>query len=417
MMVAQHLYEGIELGNDVITGLITYMRTDSTRTSPGAIDHVRNYIKNAPDLGAKFLSSEVKNYITAKSAQDAHEAVRPTDVIRTPESVAEHLTKDQLRLYSMIWQKFVSSQMADEISDITTVEIKAGNYGFRVSGRIIRFAGFAEVYSSDDKKKKDGRLPEVAEGDVLDLKSIEPEQHFTQPPSRFSDATMVKVLEESGVGRPSTYAPTIQTILKRFYVVRVNKALKPTDLGLLVNDVMKAHFATLVNQEFTAHMEDSLDKVSSAELNWKLMLKEFYDPFIESVEKAAINIEEMRNVLDEPTDYVCEKCGRKMVKKIGRYGYFLACPGFPECKNAKAIPIGPCPTCGEGHVIMRATKRGRPFYGCDRYPECEFSTWDKPTGELCPVCGKILLEKSSKEKGKFIGCSSCDFEEEANKTA
>ncbi len=415
MMVAQQLYEGIELGNDVITGLITYMRTDSVRSSPAAVEQARAHVEKT--LGKEYLSPEIRSYATAKSAQDAHEAIRPTDVTRTPESVAQYLSKDQLRLYTLIWQKFVSSQMADEISDVTTIEIQAGDYGFRVNGRIIRFNGFAEVYNFDDKKKKDTKVPEVAAGEPVTIRSLEPEQHFTQPPPRFSDATMVKVLEESGVGRPSTYAPTIQTLLKRFYVVRLNKALKPTDLGILVNDVMTSHFSTLVDQDFTAGMEENLDKVSSSELNWKLMLKEFYDPFIQTVEKAVSNIEEMKNVLDEPTDYVCEKCGRKMVKKIGRHGYFLACPGFPECRNAKAIPIGPCPTCETGHVIMRATKRGRPFYGCDRYPECEFSTWDKPTGELCPECGKIMLEKSSKEKGKFTGCSSCDYEKESSKTA
>ena len=417
MLIAQQLYEGIELGNDVITGLITYMRTDSTRISDLALDQVRNYIKESGSLGEQYLSPEPRQYKASKSAQDAHEAIRPTDPARTPESIASFLTRDQLKLYTIIWQKFVSSQMADEVADYTTVDVNAAGVLFRISGRIVKFSGFTEVYNPEEKKKKDTRLPEFQEGEELKLISTHPEQHFTQPPPRYTDASMVKVLEESGVGRPSTYAPTIQTLLKRFYVVRVQKALKPTELGVLVERIMGEHFKTLVNQEFTAGMENNLDLISNSELNWVEMLRQFYEPFIITVEDAANNIEDLKSALDEPTDYVCEKCGRNMVKKIGKNGYFLACPGFPECRNARAIPLGPCPLCEDGSVIMRATKRGRPFYGCSRYPECEFSTWDKPTGELCPVCGKILLEKSSREKGKFVGCSACDYEEESTKTA
>ncbi len=413
MMIAQQLYEGIELGNENITGLITYMRTDSTRISPQAVDHVREYIKNRSDLGERYLPPEPRTYRSSRSAQDAHEAIRPTDPSRDPASVASFLTKEQLKLYTMIWEKFVSCQMSDEISDHTSADIESGRYLFRASGRVVKFPGFTAILSQEEKKKKEKKtyLTTLKEGDELKLKSTHPEQHFTQPPPRYTDASMVKVLEESGVGRPSTYAPTIQTLLKRFYVSRVQKALKPTDLGRLVYETMNKHFANLVDLNFTARMEGELDLVSASNLNWVDMLKNFYDPFIGTVEHAREHMDEMRNILDEPTDQVCEKCGKPMVKKIGRNGYFLACSGFPDCKNARAIPLGPCPKCDTGHVIQRATKRGRPFFGCDRYPECDFSTWDKPTGGVCPVCGKILLEKSSREKGKYTGCSACDYED------
>lgn len=413
MLIAQQLYEGIELGGDVITGLITYMRTDSTRVTPEAISRVREYIEKNPKLGSDFLAAEPRTYKSSKSAQDAHEAVRPTDPMRHPDDISQHLSKDQLKLYSMIWQKFVSSQMADEVADYTSVDINAGNLLFRASGRIVKFQGFTAIFNPEDKKKKEksSTLPVLKEGDELTFKSSHPEQHFTQPPPRFTDASMVKILEESGVGRPSTYAPTIQTLLKRFYVTRIQKALKPTELGKLVNDTMLKHFTSLVDVQFTAKMEDELDRVSGSELNWVEMLREFYSPFKDTVEHAQENMDEMRNILDEPTDLVCEKCGRPMVKKIGRNGYFLACSGFPECKNAKAIPLGKCPKCETGDVIQRATKLGRPFFGCSTYPDCDFSTWDRPTGGECPQCGKILLEKSSREKGKYVGCSACDYEE------
>ncbi|MCB1167574.1 MAG: type I DNA topoisomerase [Leptospiraceae bacterium] len=418
MMVAQQLYEGLELANGVVTGLITYMRTDSTRINPAAVDQVRSYITDKH--GADYLSPDIRQYKSNKSAQDAHEAIRPTDPTRTPESIQSILSRDQFRLYQLIWQKFVSSQMSDEIADHTSVDIEAGKYGFRANGRIVKFAGFSIVFSPEEaKKKKDkDKLPDLEEGDSLKLMKVSPEQHFTQPPARYNDASMVKTLEESGVGRPSTYAPTIQTLLKRYYVTRVQKALKPTELGLLVNDTMVNHFPHMVNTEFTAKMEDDLDRVANSDLQWTSMLQEFYAPFSKTIQDAQENIEEMRNVLDEPTDLVCEKCGRNMVKKIGRNGYFLACPGFPECKNARAIPLGPCPSCENGEVIQRATKRGRAFYGCTNYPDCEFSSWDRPVeGRLCPKCGKLLLEKSSREKGKYVACSSCDFEELAEQTA
>lgn len=411
MMVAQQLYEGVELDDGTLTGLITYMRTDSTRVAPTAIDTVREYIGGSPHLGAEYLSTEVRIYKSGKQAQDAHEAIRPTDPNRTPEAIQKNLSRDQFRLYQLVWQKFVSSQMADEIADHTSIDIQAGSYLFRATGRLVKFPGYTAVFNQEEKKKKEAILPELTEGEILQLKKMIHEQHFTQPPPRFTDASMVKTLEECGVGRPSTYAPTIQTLLKRFYVVRVQKSLKPTELGSLVNSVMVAHFPELVDTEFTARMEDELDQIANSSLDWVEMLRRFYSPFTKTLENAAENIAEMRNILDEETDYVCEKCGRKLVKKIGRNGYFLACPGFPECRNARAIPLGKCPVCEDGEVIQRATKRGRPFYGCSRYPDCDFSTWDRPLeDEYCPECGKILLEKSSREKGKYIGCSVCSYE-------
>ncbi len=415
MMVAQQLYEGLELGGTT-TGLITYMRTDSTRVSPGAVDQLRGYIKES--LGENYLSSEVRQFKSSKSAQDAHEAIRPTDPARHPDDIQKYLSKEQYRLYRMIWENFVASQMADEVSDQTTAEIAGDGLVFRANGRKVKFAGFTEIQSADEKKKKEKEteLPALESGQTVVLEKATPEQHFTQPPPRFTDASMVKTLEESGVGRPSTYAPTIQTLLKRYYVVRKQRSLQPTELGKLVNSVMAVHFRELVDSGFTARMEDDLDRIASSELAWQDMLKTFYSPFVDILKNATEQIGEMRNVLDEVTEYVCEKCGRQMVKRIGRNGYFLACPGFPECKNAKPIPLGKCPKCAEGLVVQKATRRGRPFFSCNRYPECDFSTWDKPTGELCPKCGKLLLEKSSREKGKYVACSSCDFEE-AEKSA
>jgi DNA topoisomerase-1 len=410
MMVAQQLYEGLDVGGTT-TGLITYMRTDSTRVSPQAVDQLRDYIKEK--FGETYVSAEVRVFKSSRSAQDAHEAIRPTDPSRHPDDIVKHLSKEQYRLYRMIWENFVASQMADEVSDQTTLEVMSGGVVFRANGRKVKFPGFTEVQSLDEKKKreKESELPPLDVGSTVVLDSTSPEQHFTQPPPRFTDASMVKSLEESGVGRPSTYAPTISTLLKRYYVVRKQRALQPTELGKLVNGVMAVHFRDLVDTRFTARMEDDLDRIAAHDLTWQDMLQAFYSPFTTVLKDAAEQIGEMRNVLDEVTEYVCEKCGKNMVKRIGRNGYFLACPGFPECKNAKPIPLGPCPKCESGLVVQKATKRGRPFFSCNRYPECDFSAWDKPTGELCPKCGKILLEKSSRDKGKYTACSSCDFEQ------
>ncbi len=426
MMVAQQLYEGIELEGGQVTGLITYMRTDSTRVSPQATEQVREYIGQT--FGPEYLSPEVRVYKTSKSAQDAHEAIRPTDPNLSPERVAGFLSRDQLKLYTLVWQKFVSSQMADEISDQTAVDIAAGRAIFRATGRTVKFPGFARVFGAEelekeekgeaaDKKKKEATLPPLAENDELELKKLEPEQHFTQPPPRYTDASMVKALEECGVGRPSTYAPTLSTLLKRYYVTRLQRALKPTVLGKMVDGIMGDHFPDLINTSFTAQMEDDLDRVARSDLDWVQMLRTFYGPFAGVLKNAHEAIGEMKGALDEPTDYVCEKCGRNMVKKLGRKGYFLACPGFPECRNAKPIPLGPCPKCADGMIIQRATKRGRAFFGCSRYPECDFSTWDKPAEHNCPQCGKLMFEKSSRERGRYVACAACGYEEGASQSA
>ncbi|MBX7056789.1 MAG: type I DNA topoisomerase [Leptospirales bacterium] len=426
MMVAQQLYEGIELEGGVATGLITYMRTDSTRVSPQAIEHVREFI--AGQFGREYLSAEPRVYKTSRSAQDAHEAIRPTDPAWTPDRVAPFLSRDQMKLYQLVWQKFVSSQMSDEIADHTSVDIAAGRAIFRATGRTVKFPGFARVFGGEegerdeksekaDKKKKEALLPPLAENDPLQLKKLEPEQHFTQPPPRYTDASMVKALEECGVGRPSTYAPTLSTLLKRYYVTRLQRALKPTELGRMVDRIMGDHFPDLINTSFTAQMEDNLDRVARNDLDWVEMLRSFYGPFAGVLKNAHETIGEMKNALDEPTDHVCEKCGRNMVKKLGRKGYFLACPGFPECRNAKPIPLGPCPKCADGQIIQRSTKRGRAFFGCSRYPECDFSTWDKPAEHNCPQCGKLLFEKSSRERGRYVACAACSYEEAASQSA
>lgn len=421
MMVAQQLYEGIEIDGSPV-GLITYMRTDSTRVSPEALNQVRSFIEKT--YGKEMLSEKPRIFSKAsKNAQEAHEAIRPTNVEFTPEKIERFLNKDQFKLYQLIWNKFVASQMAEEIAELTSIDIigkkDSDEYLFRANFKKVKFKGFTLIYN-DEEDKDNFREFSIQEGDIVKLQNIKPIQHFTQPPSRYTDATMVKALEESGVGRPSTYAPTIQTLLKRYYVVRQQRALKPTELGMLVNKMLIKFFPEMVDIQFTAKMEEELDQIANSELNWVDMLKKFYYPFMETVENALKNMESLKTYLDEPTDIKCEKCGRPMVKKIGKKGYFLACTGFPECMNAKSIPLGKCPVCEKGDVVLKNTrkKQSRPFYGCSRYPECQFTTWDKPVeGRTCPKCGKLLLEKSDKEKGKYIACSSCDYQESESKTA
>ncbi len=409
MMIAQQLYEGLEVPGAGMTGLITYMRTDSTRVSPAVIEQTRDYIRK--NIGEQYLSSHVRLYKSKKSAQDAHEAIRPTNPLLAPEKLQSALSSDQFRLYRMIWGQFIASQMAEEVSLITTIDIAAGEGIFRASGVTVKFSGFthlAGLYEAK-KAKKENRLPKVEKGDKLKLKKFQPEQHFTQPPPRYTDATIIKTLEESGVGRPSTYAPTIQTLLKRYYVTRVQRAFQPNEIGFIVNDIINKHFPRLVDIAFTAQMESELDLIAKSDLHWEEMLRAFYNPFLITVQAAAENIEDMKSALDEPTEYVCDKCGTNMVKRLGRNGYFLACPRFPDCRNARAIPLGPCPKCDSGHVVQRSTRKGRPFFGCENYPECEFSTWDRPAGEKCPQCGKLLFEKSSRRKNQEKFCLSCDY--------
>ncbi len=407
MMIAQQLYEGQDIGERGVMGLITYMRTDSCRISPLAIEKGRSLIQSK--YGDEYLPSSPRIYKNKRQAQDAHEAIRPSEPDITPELTEPFLTKDQQKLYSLIWEKFISSQMANEISMQTSVQVECGNKIFRTGSQEIKFHGFSLVWKKAEKQKTIA-LKNITKGAICSLKKLEPKQHFTQPPPRYNDASMVKVLEESGIGRPSTYAPTIQTLLKRYYATRIQRALQPTELGMIVHQVMSKYFSSLIDTDFTADMETKLDQIALSELHWVEMLRSFYDPFVGTVKEASEKMEDMKSLLDQPTDYVCEKCGTKMVKKLGRNGYFLACPRFPECKNAQSIPLGPCPKCETGQVVRRSTKRKRPFYACNCYPECEFSTWYTPAEEqLCPQCKKLLFTKqaSPREPQKSQICLSC----------
>jgi DNA topoisomerase-1 len=402
MVIAQQLYEGLDMRGEGPTGLVTYMRTDSTRVAESALQSVRKYVGDT--FGEEYLPESPNYYANKKSAQDAHEAVRPTDVNRAPELIKSDLTRDQFRLYDLIWKRFVASQMTPEVSEVTTVSIEAGEYLFRATGSKVLFKGFTAVDKSD--KTERSMLPGLSSGEEVTVVEFIPEQHFTTPLPRYNDASLVKFLEESGIGRPSTYAPTINTLMKRYYVIRSGRQLVPTVLGNLVNDIMLKHFTSLVSIDFTANMEDRLDHIEDAKTDWVRMLDDFYAPFKKTIDLAESNIVEMKGILDEETDIVCEQCGRKMVKKLGKYGFFLACPGFPECRNSKSLPLGKCPKCSTGDVIKRSSKKGRggTFYACSNYPNCEFFTRDNPTDTACPKCGKLLFRKNIKGKGEKHVC-------------
>ncbi len=407
MMVAQQLYEGIDLKGYGPSGLITYMRTDSTRVADNALKMVRGYI--AENFKPEYLPSSPNFFKMKKNAQDAHEAIRPADVNRSPDSIKDDLTRDQYRLYDMIWRRFIASQMTPELSEVITVNLECGDYLFKAGGNRVLFKGFTEIEKTSRTEKN--VLPALKEGDTVNVTEYKSEQHFTTPPPRFNDASLVKFLEESGIGRPSTYAPTIDTLIKRYYVVRSGKQMVPTILGKIVNNIMSDNFAPLVSIDFTAAMEEKLDRVEGAETDWSDMLEEFYGPFKELLDRAEHNIEEMKGILDEETDFVCEKCGKKMVKKLGRFGFFLACTGFPECRNSKALPIGKCPRC-DGNVVKRASSGGRGvFYGCSNYPGCEFLTRETPSDRNCPKCDRLLFTKKIKGRGEELVCHnpSCDF--------
>ncbi len=408
MMVAQQLYEGVNITGEGPVGLITYMRTDSTRVSPGALAMAREYIGS--NFSGEYLPEKPNFYTNKKGAQDAHEAIRPTGVMRTPESIKADLTRDQFRLYQLIWKRFVASQMTPERSEIVTAILECNSVEFRASGSTVLFKGFTAL-DKDDKSKRQ-ILPELSEGDVLRPENFNPEQHFTTPPPRYNDASLVKFLEESGIGRPSTYAPTINTLIKRYYVVRHGRQLVPTVLGKLVNSLIVDYFNDLVSIDFTASMEEKLDQVEEAKSDMKTMLQEFYSPFKATVDHAEHEMEEMKGILDEETDLVCEKCGKPMVKKLGRFGFFLACSGFPECRNSKSLPLGKCPRedC-DGDVVKRSSKKGRPFYACSNYPECEFISRDTPSDKPCPKCGKLLFIKKLGKRGEMLVClnESCDY--------
>ncbi|NLQ92135.1 type I DNA topoisomerase [Streptococcus mutans] len=413
MMVAQQLYEGIRLGSNGQQGLITYMRTDSTRISPVAQNDAANYITE--HFGAEY--SKHGNHVrNASGAQDAHEAIRPSNVNHTPESIAKYLDKDQLKLYTLIWNRFVASQMTAAVFDTVKVNLTQNGVLFIANGSQIKFKGYMAVYNDSDKTKV---LPEMIKGETVKKISANPEQHFTQPPARYSEASLIKTLEENGVGRPSTYAPTLETIQKRYYVRLVSKHFEPTELGEIVNSLIIEFFPDIVDVKFTAEMESKLDEVEVGKEEWQKVIDQFYKPFEKEVVKAEEQMEKIQ-IKDEPAGFDCDVCGHPMVIKLGRYGKFYACSNFPDCHNTKAITkeIGViCPICQKGQVIERKTKRNRIFYGCDRYPDCDFTSWNKPIGRDCPKSGDFLVEKKIRGGGKQVVCSNeeCDYKEKAVK--
>ena len=425
MKVAQELYEGMEVKGVGTTGLITYMRTDSLRISEESRQAGNEYIRN--NFGEKYLPSKPKYYKTKASAQDGHEAIRPTIPTLSPDAVKDSLTQDQYKLYSLIWKRFMASLMAECVQDTVKVEISAAKPEdrangkhciFSASGYSIKFEGYTRIYevSTDDDEEGESVLPEIKDNDALKLKSLDGNQHFTQPPARYTEASLIKELEETGVGRPSTYVSIVSTILAREYVVRDKKQLKPTELGEAVVGLLKKQFPNIVNVKFTANMESDLDKVENGEVDYIAMLHTFYDGFENTLQKAKDDMSGVKIQLQEDvTDIPCEKCGRMMVVKVGRFGKFLACPGYPECKNTKPFVVqtnAKCPVCG-GKVIEKKSKKGYTFYGCDNYPECNFMTWDKPTDEICPDCGKSLF----KRKGGLLVClnEGCGYEKKADR--
>lgn len=414
MMLAQQLYEGIDLGKEGTVGLITYMRTDSTRISEIAQNEAADYIQNS--YGKEFLQGEKKKEKKNSNAQDAHEAIRPTSTLRSPASLKEYLSRDQLRLYRLIWERFVASQMAPAVMDTMSVDLKNGEVIFRATGSKVKFPGFMKVYvegTDDQSEEKDNMLPDLREGDEVLKKDIEPKQHFTQPPPRYTEARLVKTLEEQGIGRPSTFAPTLDTIQKRGYVALDNKRFIPTELGEIVLELIMEFFPEILDIEFTAKMEKDLDYVEEGKVNWVQIIDEFYKDFEKNLEIAEKEMQEVE-IKDEPAGEDCEQCGNQMVFKMGRYGKFMACSNFPDCRNTKPIvkDIGvKCPKCKEGNIIERKSKKRRIFYGCDRFPECDFISWDKPLPRSCPKCDNLLVEKKLK-KGVQVQCVECDYKEE-----
>jgi DNA topoisomerase I len=420
MSVAQQLYEGIDLGSSEGTvGLITYMRTDSTRISPIAQEEAREYISGK--YGPTYIPETPRNYVKKNSnAQDAHEGIRPSSILREPDSIKEYLSRDQLRLYKLIWERFVASQMSSAVLDTMTVDLQAGETIFRAVGSKVKFAGFMKVYvegNDEGTTEEDKLLPPLQQGDSVTTKAIDPKQHFTQPPPRYTEARLVKALEELGIGRPSTYAPTLETIQKRGYVAIDEKKFVPTELGGLVIELMVEFFPEILDVEFTAHMEEELDHVEEGKEDWVKVLDTFYTSFEKRLEVAEEEMKEVE-IQDEISDELCEKCGKHLVYKMGRFGKFLACSGFPDCRNTKPIIKDTgvsCPKCKAGKVVERRSKKGRIFYGCDQYPGCDFVSWDKPYSKPCPECGSMLIEKRSKN-GVTVQCTACSHKEELEAT-
>ncbi|MDP2872732.1 MAG: type I DNA topoisomerase [Bacillota bacterium] len=437
MQVAQQLYEGLDLGPAGRTGLITYIRTDSTRVAAEAVDQAKQYVEHR--FGSSFVGKRRASAAALRpSAQDAHEAIRPTLAGRTPDEVQGYLNTDQLRIYRLIWERFIGSQMAAAVYDVVSVDIGAGEYVFRASGQTVRFAGFTIIHEQarpetargraggdEDQEDQDEQapgdrdeqavsLPEIAEGQELTLSRLEPKQHFTQPPPRYSEASLVKTLEDLGIGRPSTYHQIAETIQQRGYTRLEERRFHATPLGETVTHLLAVHFPDIVDVAFTAKMEASLDQVERGDADWLGILHRFYGPFVATLENAERNVSRVR-VPAEETDIACDKCGRMMVIKHGRYGAFLACPGFPECRHtrpiAKKVQAAECPLCGRA-ILERKSKRGRRFYGCEGYPECTFTSWNKPLPQTCPECNAFLVQKRNREQGTYYACSrdGCEFE-------
>ena len=399
MQIAQMLYEGVDIEGEGSVGLISYIRTDSTRLSDEALTAAREYI--ADNFSPEYLPETPNVFKGRKNAQDAHEAIRPTHALYSPEKVKASLTRDQYRLYKLIYDRYLASQMTPAVYETLNIELAGGGAQFRFGGMKKKFAGFTVLYEEgqDEPTEKETALPKVAVGDSVTMADLAPEQHFTQPPPRYTEASLVRAMEEKGIGRPSTYAPTITTILARGYVTRENKALVPTELGVLVTEMMTENFKSIVDMQFTADMEEELDTVEEDGKDWHEVIEKFYGPFSEQLEAAEKNIEKVE-VKDEVSDVQCDKCGAMMVYKMGRFGKFLACPNFPACRNTMPIVRAidaHCPKCG-GAILVRNTKRGRVFYGCERYPECDFTSWDMPVDDRCPVCGSPMVLKRDRKK-------------------
>ena len=414
MKVAQELYEGIEIDELGATGLITYMRTDSLRISNQAISEVTSHI--ASKFGDEYLPAKPRFFKSRSNAQDGHEAIRPTMISLEPDKIKHNLTSDQYKLYNLIWKRFVASQMSDCIQKTTRADIEGNGYIFKASGYTVDFDGFTMLYteSKDTAEEKSLELPPLENGMSVRKREIVPNQHFTQPPARYTEASLIKTLEENGIGRPSTYAATISTITSREYVKRESKVLIPTELGEAMVKLMKERFPKIVNLKFTAQMEQSLDTVESGEVEWKALIDDFYQDFEKTLAKAKTDMDGVKIQLEEDkTDIICEKCGRNMVIKVGKYGKFIACPGYPECKNVKKYvqKLGvKCPKCGDGDVIIKQTKRKTVFYGCSNYPDCDFVSWNEPVDEKCPQCGGPLFKKKGKKKILFCENKDCGYE-------
>jgi DNA topoisomerase-1 len=404
MTIAQQLYEGLDLGPEGTVGLITYMRTDSVRVAPSAVEEARAFIREWK--GPEYVPPAPRRYATKQTSQDAHEAIRPTSVLRTPERVRPYLRPDQFKLYKLIWDRFVSSQMSSAVFDTLSVDIAAGEYLFRATGQRVKFPGFLVVYrdgEGGEPEESSGWLPELSVGEVLCLVDLRPRQHWTTPPPRYTEATLVRALEEKGIGRPSTYAPTLETLKKRGYVRAEAKRLVPTELGRLVNDLLVTYFPRIVDVHFTAHLERDLDRVEGGQADWVSVVRSFYEPFQQDLERAERLIEEM-DLSARPIGEACPVCTKPLLHKQGRFGAFIACSGYPECTYTRPVGIGlACPRCG-GEIVERRTRRGRIFYGCANYPACAFTTWDRPTEHRCPRCGYPMAEKRTRRGEAELRC-------------